>query len=58
MLTGRPALLNRARYRELSAPGFVCSVAKIEAATGWRAAIAIDDGVQATADWYRRAGWL
>lgn len=58
ILTGRPALLNRDRFRELSAPGFVCSVDKIAATLGWRASVDIQDGLLETARWYREAGWL
>jgi len=57
-LTGRPALLNRDRFRELSAPGFVCSVDKIAAAIDWRAAVEIRPGLADAARWYGKAGWL
>ncbi len=58
VVTGRPALLNRSRFRELAAPGFVCSVDKIAAAIDWRAAVEIGNGLADTARWYREAGWL
>lgn len=58
MLTGRSALLNRDRFRELSAPGFVCSVNKIDAALGWRASVEIGAGLADAARWYGEAGWL
>lgn len=58
MLTGRSALLNRDRFRELSAPGFVCSVNKIDAAIGWRASVEIRAGLADAARWYGEAGWL
>jgi nucleoside-diphosphate-sugar epimerase len=58
MLTGRPAVLNRARYYELAAPGFVCAVDKIAAAIDWRAATGAAAGLEATARWYRAANWL
>jgi len=57
-LTGRPALLNRSRFRELAAPGFVCSVDKIAAAIDWRASVEIQQGLENTARWYRAADWL
>lgn len=57
-ITGRPAVLNRSRYRELAAPGFVCSVEKIARAIGWRAAVDLSAGMAGTANWYRSAGWL
>ena len=58
LLTGRPALLNRDRYRELSAPGYVCSVDKIALAIDWRAAVEIQAGLSDTARWYGEIGWL
>ncbi len=57
-ITGRPALLNRNRYREVTAPGFVCSVEKITTITAWRATYDLQAGFRATATWYREAGWL
>ncbi len=57
-LTGRPALLNRDRLRELGAPGLVCEVAKIERAVGHVARIDAAQGFEDTADWYRQHGWL
>lgn len=57
-ITGRPALLNRNRFREITAPGFVCSVAKITTVTTWRATYDLEGGFRATATWYREAGWL
>jgi len=57
-LSGRPALLNRDRFRELSAPGFVCSVDKIAAAIDWRASVEIRVGLADAARWYGEAGWL
>lgn len=51
---GRPALMNRSRYRELTAPGFVCDASKLEAAVGWRARYGVGVGFDATANWYRR----
>lgn len=55
---GRPGLLNRSRYAELTAPGFVCDVRKIEAAVGHRARIAAPEGFAATARWYAERGLL
>ncbi|NKB87312.1 MAG: NAD-dependent epimerase/dehydratase family protein [Acidobacteria bacterium] len=57
-VTGRPAVLNRSRFRELSAPGFVCNVERIADATGWRAAIGFDAGMKETARWYIAEEWV
>lgn len=50
--------LDRARWRELDAPGFVCRVDKASSRLGFTAAIDLADGLRTTADWYRREGWL
>jgi nucleoside-diphosphate-sugar epimerase len=50
--------LDRARWRELDAPGFVCRVDKATTRLGFTAAIDLADGLRTTADWYRREGWL
>lgn len=55
---GRPALMNRDRYRELTAPGYVCDVSKIERAVGHRARYDLQQGFAATAAWYRAQGLL
>lgn len=57
-LLGRPGLLNRSRYAELTAPGFVCEVSKIERVLGVRARIPHREGFAATAAWYRSRGTL
>lgn len=55
---GRPALVNRSRYRELTAPGFVCDVSKIQRHVGHTARLDLRRGFAATADWYRARGML
>lgn len=55
---GRPGLINRSRYAELTVPGCVCAVSKIEAAVGHRARIGHREGFAATARWYREQGRL
>ena len=57
-LVGVPAAMNRARLRELSAGGFVCSVDKAAATLGFSAAIDLKGGFGSTAAWYREQGWL
>jgi nucleoside-diphosphate-sugar epimerase len=42
---------------ELLAPAWTCSSTEIERCVGWRARIALADGLAETADWYRRQGW-
>ena len=55
---GLPVALDRARFAELDAAGFVCRVDKARARLGFEAAIGLREGFQMTADWYRDAGWL
>jgi nucleoside-diphosphate-sugar epimerase len=55
---GRPLPLNRWRYFELSAEGFVCRVDRLRERLGVVAAIDLAAGLQETAQWYRREGWL
>lgn len=57
-LFGRPALINRNRYREMTAPGFVCDVSKIGRLLGWQARFDTPTGFAETARWYREQGWM
>jgi nucleoside-diphosphate-sugar epimerase len=50
--------LSGERLRELTSPGFVCSVARAERCLGFRAAIDLADGCRSTAAWYRANRWL
>ena len=56
--TGRPALINQSRYRELAAEGFVCRVDRLRDRLGVVAQIDLADGLKQTGDWYRREGWI
>lgn len=57
-LTGRATLLSADKADELLAPAWTCSPATLEARTGWRATIPLAEGLQRTAAWYQRTGWL
>ncbi|MES1256067.1 MAG: NAD(P)-dependent oxidoreductase [Acidobacteriota bacterium] len=57
-LSGRPALLNQWRARELFAEGFVCRVDRLRDCLGVTANVGLQDGIARTADWYLREGWL
>jgi nucleoside-diphosphate-sugar epimerase len=57
-MRGRPLPLNRWRYRELSAEGFVCRVDRLRERLGVVAAIDLEAGMRETAEWYRRERWL
>lgn len=56
--TGRPMLINRARYAELASPGFVCRVDRLRDGLGVVAATDLAAGIAKTAEWYRGEGWL
>ena len=57
-VVGRPLPLNRWRYVELSAQGFVCSVERLRERLGIVAGVELREGLAQTAEWYRRAGWI
>jgi nucleoside-diphosphate-sugar epimerase len=57
-VAGRPLPLNRWRYVELSAEGFVCRVDRLRDRLGIVAELDLRDGLAQTAEWYRQAGWI
>jgi nucleoside-diphosphate-sugar epimerase len=57
-VTGRAMLINRWRYAELAAEGFVCRVDRMRDLLGVTAAVDLASGIAKTAEWYRREGWL
>ncbi len=57
-VVGRPLPLNRWRYVELSAAGFVCDVDRLRDRLGIVAELDLRAGLADTAAWYRRAGWI
>jgi nucleoside-diphosphate-sugar epimerase len=57
-LSGRTTLLNPDKGNEFFAPAWTCDPAPLTRTTGWHAVHNLLTGTQATAEWYRRAGWL
>jgi nucleoside-diphosphate-sugar epimerase len=55
---GAPLPLDRARYVELSAEGFVCRVDRLRERLGVVAALDLREGFAQTAVWYRQQGWI
>jgi nucleoside-diphosphate-sugar epimerase len=55
---GKATLLTRDKAHEFYAPAWVADPGPLETATGWQASHDIKAGFEATAAWYRAAGWL
>jgi nucleoside-diphosphate-sugar epimerase len=55
---GKEPLIDRRRLVELRSAGFVCAVRSARDVLGFTAAIGLREGVAATAQWYRRQGWV
>ena len=57
-LTGKPNVLNRQKYDELRAPGWVCDPGLLQRETGLRCETTLDPGLARTLGWYREERWL
>jgi nucleoside-diphosphate-sugar epimerase len=57
-MTRQAPLLSREKLREISAGDWICSSRRIRERLGWTPRIPLQEGILATADWYRGAGWL
>ena len=57
-LAGRATILSADKAHEFLAPAWTCSSEAITKDTGWRAEIALEEGLRKTAEWYRERGWL
>jgi nucleoside-diphosphate-sugar epimerase len=57
-LTGKPALINRDKAREIVQNFWVCSPEKAERELGFRARTPLEKGVAETLQWYKLQGWL
>jgi dihydroflavonol-4-reductase len=55
---GVAPLVDSSRLRELRSRGFVCSVDRARDVLGYSAQIPLHEGLDATAEWYRREGWI
>ncbi len=53
-LTGKPSLLNRQKYRELRAPGWVCDASRLRNEVGFVASTSLAEGIRQTVAWYRQ----
>jgi nucleoside-diphosphate-sugar epimerase len=57
-LRGVVPTFSRDKVREFLAPGWECDATRAREELGWEPAFAIDDGLRATASWYRDHGWI
>jgi nucleoside-diphosphate-sugar epimerase len=57
-LTRRPSVVGLQKYRELTAPGWVCDPRPLQTELGIRCDTGLKEGVAATLAWYRQEGWL
>jgi len=57
-LAGRATVLAGDKAAEFLAPAWTCRADALTRDTGWRARVALDDGLRRTVTWYRREGWL
>jgi dihydroflavonol-4-reductase len=57
-LIGRTLPINRRRYAEMYAEGFVCRVDRLREGLGVAAAVDLPEGMARTVEWYREQGWL
>jgi nucleoside-diphosphate-sugar epimerase len=57
-LTGGTTLLTPDKANEFFAAAWTADPAPLSAATGWRATHDLASGAEATAAWYRAAGWV
>lgn len=57
-VTGRAPMFDRRRARDLARHTWTADPAATEEGLGWRARVALPEGLARTAAWYREAGWL
>lgn len=57
-LFGRATLLSSDKAAEFLAPAWTCRPDALMRDTGWRAGTDLEAGLQRTAAWYRKEGWL
>lgn len=57
-LTGKEPPLDRRNAVDLSRHSWTCDTTPTREAFGWRAEIALSEGLARSVEWYRRVGWL
>ena len=57
-ILGKAPYLSREKLREIGSGDWICASTKIRNRLGWEPTINVRDGIFATAEWYRKAGWV
>jgi nucleoside-diphosphate-sugar epimerase len=57
-ITRRAPFFSREKFREITAGPWIVSSRKIQEQLGWAPVTPLEQGVRATAQWYREAGWV
>jgi nucleoside-diphosphate-sugar epimerase len=57
-VVGRAPAFDRRRARDLASRSWTCDPSETEEALGWRAEVALPEGLRLTTAWYREAGWI
>lgn len=58
VVRGRPATLNRDKFRILRQRNWNCSTAKAERDFGFTVQVDLEEGIRRSVRWYKDAGWL
>jgi len=57
-ITKKPTVLDRQKYKELSAPGWTCDVSKIKNELGLICKTSLKQGIEQTLQWYYSERWI
>jgi nucleoside-diphosphate-sugar epimerase len=57
-ITRRAPAMDRRQARDFARYSWTCDPSSTEAALGWKARVALPEGLVRTASWYREVGWL
>ncbi len=55
---GSMPVFDERRARDLAVHAWTCDPSSTEKALGWRAEVSLFEGLERTAHWYRRVGWI
>lgn len=57
-ISGKAAVFNREKIREITAEGWLCSIQRARDETGFEPQIGFREGMKSTVKWYQEQGWL